>query len=91
MRNLRKLRSKGNYSKIIEVLVPVRFYWTREGEFDGLEMGPFDDITEYEKRLCRDIIYQMYDLLDSYYVNNEEINDIPESFIRAFESDGENK
>ena len=91
MRNLRKLRSKGNYGKIIEVLVPIRFYWTIEGEFDGLEMGPFDKVTEYEKRLCRDILYQMYDLLDSYYVSNEDINNIPESFIRAFESDGENK
>ena len=29
-----------NYSEVIEIRVPVRFYWDEDG-FDGIEMGPF--------------------------------------------------
>jgi len=29
------------YSEIIEVRVPIRFYWCHNGDFDGIEIGPF--------------------------------------------------
>lgn len=31
-----------NYDEVIEVRVPVRFYW-KDGEFDGIEAGPFTE------------------------------------------------
>jgi len=33
-------QSVSGYREIIEVTVPVRFYWTDDG-FDGIEFGPF--------------------------------------------------
>ena len=31
-----------NYDEVIEIRVPVRFYW-KDGEFDGIEAGPFTE------------------------------------------------
>ena len=30
------------YSEIIEIRVPVRFYWCPNDDFDGIEFGPFE-------------------------------------------------
>jgi len=49
-KNIRKLRSK-NYSVIIESVVPTRFYW-HGADFDGIEFGPFDELTKHERQLC---------------------------------------
>jgi len=55
-KNAQKLKSKsGGYSKIIQVNVPVRFYWA-SGEYDGLEFGPFDNLTSYESRLIKEVL-----------------------------------
>ena len=31
-----------NYDEVIEIRVPVRFYW-KDGECDGIEAGPFTE------------------------------------------------
>ena len=31
-----------NYDEVIEICVPVRFYW-KDGEFDGIEAGPLTE------------------------------------------------
>ncbi len=31
-----------NYDEVIEIRVPIRFYW-KNGEFDGIEAGPFTE------------------------------------------------
>jgi len=49
-KNIRKLRSK-NYSMIVEAVIPTRFYWNGD-DFDGIEFGPFDDLTRHERQLC---------------------------------------
>jgi len=30
-----------NYKEVIEIRVPVRFYWNEDGSFDGIEFGEF--------------------------------------------------
>jgi len=30
-----------NYLEVIEIRVPVRFYWNEDGSFDGIEFGEF--------------------------------------------------
>lgn len=30
-----------NYKEVIEIRVPIRFYWNRDGSFDGVEFGAF--------------------------------------------------
>ena len=30
------------YKEIIEIRVPTRFYWTKDGSFDGIEFGEFE-------------------------------------------------
>lgn len=31
------------YSEVIEIRVPVRFFWDNDGSFDGIEFGPFTE------------------------------------------------
>ncbi len=61
VKNIRKLRSK-YYDKVIEVNVPVRFYWNKGGSeefYDGFEVGPLDGCSKYQKRLLRSVINQL--------------------------------
>lgn len=30
-----------NFKEVIEISVPTRFYWNKDGGFDGIEFGPF--------------------------------------------------
>lgn len=36
------IKPKTDYSEIIQVNVPTRFYWNPDKTFDGIEFGPFD-------------------------------------------------
>ncbi len=45
MNAIRKLRSK-NYEQVIEIQVPVRFYWTEDG-YDGFEFGSLEGCSRY--------------------------------------------
>lgn len=82
--------STGAFSKIIEVLVPTRFYWNEDGGFDGIEVGPFRrTITNYQRRL-------MYQVLDAVAGRLEMPRDaktkrgktpIPDYLLRAFKED----
>lgn len=47
-----------NYRKVIQINVPIRFYWT-EDEFDGIEMTinkDWDDIPIKEKLLINEVL-----------------------------------
>lgn len=55
MKPVQKLRRK-NYDSVIQVNVPTRFYWTKDG-FDGVEFGPFDSgVTKYQRSLLAKIL-----------------------------------
>lgn len=56
-KNIRKLRSK-YYTDIIEVNVPLRFYWNN-GQLDGFEFGPLDGLTKYERLLFKTVMELM--------------------------------
>ena len=30
-----------NYKEVIEIRVPIRFYWNKDDSFDGIEFGEF--------------------------------------------------
>ncbi len=57
MNKIRKLHSK-NYDKVIEVQVPVRFYWVKD-EYDGFEFGSLVDCSRYQLRLLDQVIKQL--------------------------------
>jgi len=43
------IKSKGDYREIIQVCVPVRFFWNPDNTFDGIEFGPFEhSLTPWE-------------------------------------------
>jgi len=42
MAQVEAIKPEGDYREIIQVNVPVRFYWNPEGTFDGIEFGPFE-------------------------------------------------
>jgi len=86
MNEVRKVRSRtGNYTKIIEINSPIRFYWT-EGGFDGIEVTLNARLeTPYQKRL-------LFDVLDAVRTGmqiseEDERDDIPSAFRVSF---GEN-
>ena len=74
---IRKLRSK-IYKKIIEVRVPVRFYWTEDG-FDGIELGPLDE--RYTKH-CQRLLMDILETMELHPI--PETSDVPNVFKEAF-------
>ena len=74
---IRKLRSKF-YKKIIEVRVPVRFYWT-EDRFDGIELGPLDE--RYTKH-CYRLVMDILETMELHPI--PETSDVSNVFKKAF-------
>jgi hypothetical protein len=58
LNTIRKFHSK-EYDQIIEVNVPIRFYWVNN-EYDGLEFGSLDKCSRYELKLLDIIIDQLF-------------------------------
>lgn len=59
-----KIRSK-YYDQIIQVNVPVRFYWA-EGEFDGIEFGPFQKpVPRYQVRLIYEALAEIMEIMET--------------------------
>jgi len=63
---LTKKRSK-DYGDVIEVNVPVRFYWSKDDKFDGIEIGPLKDgeISKEEKKVMDRLLSKVGALMDS--------------------------
>ena len=76
---IRKIRPKV-YKKIIEVRVPIRFYWDEKG-FDGIELGPFD---KKLSRHCRRLLYEVLDTVPEFMHKDA---DIPKPFEGAFKNE----
>ena len=80
MKAIRKIRSR-NYQEILEVSCPIRFYFSNDTEFDGVELGPFPEgMTRYQIGL-------VYHLLDRLKVIMPKCNrwEVPPVFKKAFE------
>jgi len=86
-----KIRSRtGLYDKIIQVNVPVRFYWA-EGEFDGIEFGPFErPVPRYQIRLVYQALDALAERMDTEPILSEsrksdsDSASIPQVFLDAF-------
>ena len=94
----RKLRSRtGAYSQIIEILVPTRFYWDEDGEFDGIEFGPFErPVSRYQIGLIHEALSVIYEAMGIEPEIHEKTKDrrktpIPDAFLRAFKKDDDKK
>ena len=90
----RKLRSRsGYYSKIIEVLVPTRFYWDEDGEFDGIEFGPFNrPVSRYQIGLIYQALSVIYEAMGvephiHRVTKDKRKTSIPNAILRAFKDD----
>ena len=77
--SVRTLRSK-SYKKVIEVTVPVRFYWSEDG-FDGIEIGPLRDNRPGTKRSFTELLNRIEELMVLAYPARTEI---PKPFLDAF-------
>jgi len=54
------IEGKDTYKEIIQVNVPVRFYWNMDGTFDGIEFGEFKEaLTEWEEEMMRQCLNAM--------------------------------
>lgn len=85
------------YGRVIQVNVPMRFYWDEDGEFDGMEFGKFKKkLNKYQSAL----IYEVLDVFtcprnvracEERKRNNNVKLPIPEIFTKAFEETKEKK
>lgn len=85
-KSVRKVTSKtGAFDTIIELLVPVRFYWDKVGKFDGMEVGSSKrGLTRYEIRL----LDQVFDVLaGSIAQEGDSRDDVPQAFRDALDSE----
>jgi len=57
MKMVSSLRSK-NYTKIIEIRVPLRLYWV-DDEYDGFEFGSLEKCSKYQLGLLNIVIKQL--------------------------------
>lgn len=87
-----QLTSLAGYDKIIQINVPIRFYWA-DGKFDGIEIGPIPDgTTAYQHRLIREVTNQIMALMElahnciKYIEELTPKADIPQAFLEAFDN-----
>jgi len=80
--SVRTLRSK-NYEKVIEVRVPIRFYWSEDG-FDGIEIGPYKDNNVGTMRNTTELLNRIEQLMRATYPDRTKI---PKPFLDAFEEE----
>ena len=97
----RKLRSRtGAFSQITEILVPTRFYWDEDGEFDGIEFGSFlQPINRYQLGLIEQALDTIMGLLEFPQTTKitlqkrkqkrKQKTPIPDVFLRAFKKDAD--
>lgn len=88
--NIRKIRSNCNSLKVIEIDGPVRFFIKNDGKIEGMELGPFYNLTRRQTALLN----QVLDALEEFFVDKVEelektsiATPIPAPFIKEF--DGE--
>ena len=79
---VQKVRGKTGYKSIIQVNVPIRFYWDEDG-FDGIEVCPLGkNCTPYRHRLLGKIFGTMLRLVQS---GESPESKVPRVFEDAFE------
>jgi len=55
-----------NYKEVIEIRVPVRFYWNEDDSFDGIEFGEFKTVLqEWEEDMVRRCLEAIVTSLDN--------------------------
>lgn len=80
-------RSK-SYGRVVKINCPMRFYWTKQGEFDGVEYDLSKQVTPYQRRLLNetlDVMMTMGDLFNE--LNKYTKTPIPDYIKRAFPDD----
>jgi len=97
MKTAQKIRSKtGAYSLIIQINVPIRFYWDTDNNFDGIEFGPFErPVPRYQLKLIDEALDAMCKLMGIEPEIKEQSKSanikIPKPFLDAFKKKGDYK
>lgn len=58
-----------NYGRVIEIRLPTRYYWNKDGTFDGFEMT-ISKVSEADMVLIQEVLQQMQFLIK----NNKDWN-----------------
>jgi hypothetical protein len=79
------------YGTVIEVNTPIRFYWDKEGKFDGVEVTVPKGTSSYQKRLLLETIGISQIMVEMFEDINRgmdrERTPIPKSILKAFGED----
>jgi hypothetical protein len=82
------------YGTIIEVNSPIRFYWDKDGNFDGVECSVPKGTSRYQKRLIADTLGLVQLLVDMFYDLDRELAEptpIPDYVNKAFGEDDDHQ
>jgi hypothetical protein len=74
------------YDLVIQVNVPVRFYWSDDG-FDGIDFGPIPKTTKYQLNLLGDIMEEMCKSLDLKVTKAKDKTPMPQYILKAFKKE----
>ena len=93
---IRKLYPRKGEGKIIELAIPIRFYWKPDGSFDCIETGPFEEMSVYENILMESLIEEMGRIETGFILGSEEkqnsgVTNIPKVFLDAFKKKAKDK
>ena len=62
-----------NYKEVIEVRVPTRFYWNKDGSFDGIEFGEFKrDLLPWQEDMIRRCLEAIVPAMSSTSLEEEK-------------------
>ena len=53
---IQSIKPKTDYREIIQINVPIRFFWNPDGSFDGVEFTFAYEITEWEQEMLDDCL-----------------------------------
>ena len=82
------------YGTIIEINTPIRFYWDKDGKFDGVECTIPKGASSYQRRLILEtvgisqVMVEMFEEINRTMID-EERTPMPRSILKAFGEDDE--
>lgn len=69
------------YSRVIQVDIPIRFYWNGDDSFDGVEFGPIPKKTSTHQRK---LLFEVLGRLHLEPMDTIKSTPIPEVYLKAF-------
>jgi len=75
MKTVREIESD-TYGRVIELRLPTRYYWNKDGTFDGIEITMGKNVLDSETLLVQEVFQQLEFLIREYKNKDWNLKDI---------------